>query len=601
MKRIKTLPLVLLIALLHAASFAAPRETVAYKLSMPEPHTHYFYVEMTASGGASKSLDFKLPVWAPGSYLVRDFPKHVEDFQAFDENGAQLSFSKITKNTWRVSAGGARKIVVRYKVYAFEASVRTSFLDASHGFVSGSGVFMFVDGKQHLPINLEVIPWSGWEKVSTGLKRTGAPGWHFEAPNYDVLIDAPIEIGNHKIISFKAGGKDHEVAMYGRAEYNEENIARDLTRIIESAAAVFGPSPNDYYLFIVHNLDNRGGGLEHLNSTALHVDRWAYTNPSAYKGFLSLAAHEYFHLWWVKRARPIELGPFDYDRENYTRLLWAMEGFTSYYDELLLRRAGFYTETEYLNKLIGTIGYIENLPGSSVQSATMASMDAWIKAYQPNENSANTSVSYYSKGAALGAMLDLQIIHSTDGQKSLDDALRYLYEEYYVKQNRGFTEEELKKAIEKTAGINLDDFFRDHVHGVKKIDYNKYFNYAGLHVYETPADNLVLGITINEEKGKWMVESTVRGSPAWECGINANDEIVAVDGYRMNANLLDKLMPVKKPGDRVKVTVAREGLLMDLEAELRPQNATRFLLRNIPNPSQRQQNVYDKWIGRRGM
>lgn len=597
MKRFKTLLTIGFIAVLNAGFFASAQESISYKLSMPEPHTHYFHVEIAVDRGSSDSLDFKLPVWAPGSYLVRDFPKHIEGFQAYDEKGALLPFSKITKNTWRVAAANAERVVVKYQTYAFETSVRTSFLDASHGFVSGSSVFMFIDGKKHLPVNLEVTPWSEWTKVSTGLKRKSGGAWRFEAPDYDAFIDAPIEIGNHKVLSFKAGGKDHEVAMYGKAGYDDGTIVRDLTKVVETASEVFGQIPNDYYLFIVHNLDNRGGGLEHHNSTTLQVDRWAYSNPALYKGFLSLAAHEYFHLWWAKRARPIELGPFDYDRENYTSLLWAMEGFTSYYDELLLRRSGFYSQSEYLNKLMGTIGYIEGLPGASVQSAAMASMDAWIKAYQPNENSANTSVSYYSKGAVLGAMLDLEIIHSTNGRKKLDDALRYLYEEYYEKRGRGFTEEELKRAIEQTAGKKLDRFFRDYVYGVEKIDYNQYFNYAGLHVYETPSTDLSLGITISEDNGKLIVQSMLKGSPAWDGGINVNDEIIAFDGYRMDINLIEKVIAAKKSGDSMTVTVARNGLIMELETVLKPLNATRFQLRDLPSPSTQQQNVYHKWIG----
>lgn len=579
--------------------FAAAETTqfISYELSMPEPHTHYYHVSIVAEKGGSDPIDFKLPVWAPGSYLVRDFSRHVEDFAAVDQEGKTLPFSKNDKNTWRVIVSGSGQVRVSYKVYAFEPSVRTSFLDASHGFVSGSSVFMFIDGRENLPIRLEVKPYPEWGMVSTGLKRSNSCGWHYEAPDYDVFIDAPIEIGNHHVFSFEAAGALHEVAMYGQANYDEKILTRDLAKVVQTATRIFDHSPNERYLFIVHNLDNRGGGLEHLNSTTLQVDRWTYSNPALYKGFLALAAHEYFHLWWVKRARPSRLGPFDYDRENYTSLLWAMEGFTSYYDDLILRRAGFYSQNEYLNKLMGTIGYIENLPGNTVQSAAMSSFDAWIKAYQPNENSGNSSVSYYSKGSALGAMLDLEIIHSTKGRKRLDDALKYLYEKYYLKENRGFTDEEFRQALELTAGKDLEDFFNDHVYGTKRIDYNKYLGYAGLKLTETPVQDLTLGINITDEEGKLKVQSVVRGSSAYQAGINAFDEIIALDGYRVDADLINKILATKNIGDQLTVTLARDGLLQEIIVSLEANPSRRYILGDVANKTAEQAQVFEQWIG----
>jgi predicted metalloprotease with PDZ domain len=597
----KTLSLKLLffIAVLNY-SFADIPTAINYKLSMPEPHTHYFHVEIEVAGLQADTIGVKMPVWAPGSYLVREFSRNVEGFTVRNGHGKDIPFFKENKNTWKVVTNGSDKFLISYKVYAYEASVRTSYLDASHGFVHGTSIFMFIEGHKHLPVRLEVMPFKDWKKVSTGLKKTNTNGFNYEATNYDILVDAPIQIGNHKVISFKAGGIDHEVAMYGVADYNEKTIIRDLTKIIETSINIFRHNPNDYYLFIVHNLDNRGGGLEHHNSTTLQVDRWAYSSTRGYQGFLSLAAHEYFHLWWVKRARPFELGPFDYNQESYTTLLWAMEGFTSYYDDLILKRSGIYTENEYLNKLMNRLNHIENQPGNEVQPVAMASFDTWIKFYRPDENSANTSISYYSKGAVLGAMLDLEIIHATKGAKRLDDAVRFLYEKYYLQEKRGFTEAEFQQAIELTAGKKLDDFFNNYVYDVKPIDYNKYFNYAGMQITNTITSNepVILGISLADQSGKIIVESVTRGSSAHAGGINAKDEIIALDGYRANYDLFEKVLASKKPGDGIKVLLSREGLVQELEITLKPTNARRYMLSWIPKPTPAQTKVYETWIGK---
>lgn len=567
---------------------------------MPEPHTHYYDVEMTVSGIQKDSVNIKMPVWAPGSYLVREFSRNVEDFEVKDQQGRTIDFVKTSKNTWTLDVSNKQDFIVSYKVYAFESSVRTSFLDATHGFVHGTSVFMFIEGFTNRPVSLEVIPYKEWNKVSTGLKKSTGKDFIYEADNYDQLVDAPIEIGNHEIISFKAGGITHDVAMVGKADYDEKVIVRDLTKIIESSIRVFNHNPNDYYLFIVHNLDNRGGGLEHHNSTTLQLDRWAYSSEHGYNGFLKLAAHEYFHLWWVKRARPFPLGPFNYDQENYTTLLWAMEGFTSYYEDLILRRSGFYDDNDYLNSLMNRVNYIENTPGNKVQPVAMASFDSWIKFYRPDENSNNTSVSYYSKGAVLGALLDLEIIHATKGQKKLDDVLRNLYQNYFVKEKRGFTEKEFQQAVEMVAGKSMEEFFSKYVYDAQNIDYNKFFNYAGLNISHSILSNEppALGINITEEGGKLLVESVVRGSSAYDGGINAHDEILAIDGYRASFDLIDKLINLKKPGDEVSIVVARNGLLHNLTLTLNEDSyRSRFILSRMPNPTALQLKVFETWLG----
>lgn len=585
----------LFLLFIAAKALAQDQPELHYELSMPEPHNHYYEVTMRVNNVNQNYLDFKMPVWTPGSYLIREFSRNVLDVQA-EENNKSLVVKKINKNTWRVS-GITNSVNLTYKVYAYELSVRTSFLDASHGFVLGTSVFMFVEGYQDLPVTLQVIPYKNWNQISTGLQETDDK-WNYRAENYDFLVDSPLEIGNHEQIRFEAAGVNHEIAMYGEGNYDSEKLRKDMARIVEVSTRVFGENPNQKYVFIVHNLHRRGGGLEHLNSTTLQVKRWNYQPFSSYLGYLGLVAHEYFHLWLVKRIRPKALGPFNYDEENYTHLLWVMEGFTSYYDELLLNRADFISDSEYLSRLSRSISSLENQPGNFVQPVAMASFDAWIKAYRPDEQSPNVTISYYTKGAVLAALLDLEIIHQSNGKRNLDDVLRFLYQEYYQKLDRGFTNQEFQEAVEKIAGKKLEDFFQNYVFGAKSIDYSKFLEYAGLELMNVNEDSQepALGVKTRNNGGGLIVQNVTDGSAAHKGGINVDDEIIAVNGYRVDQSLLSKIISEKTPQEEIEVLINRRGVIQTLDITLQPDNNKRFVILKSRNPSQKQEAVLKKWL-----
>mgnify|MGYP005751775525 CR=1 FL=1 len=592
-KQIKFLFLFLTLFILGnaEAGFAAG---LRYTLSMPEPHTHYFKVEAELSGVKKKYVDFTMPVWAPGSYLVREFAKNVEGFKATDKSGRELRSEKIDKNTWRVYSNRADLVRATYDVYAYEMSVRTSFLDASHGYVNGTSIFMYPEGYQNSSGALVVKPYDGWSKVSTGLKSTGQFTYTF--PNYDILADSPLEIGNHQVYTFTAAGVPHEVAMYGEGNYNPEKLMQDMKKIAEESISIMGELPVDRYVFIVHNLQRGGGGLEHLNSTTLQTSRWNYGTESGYNGFLSLVAHEYFHLWNVKRLRPQPLGPFDYNQENYTSLLWVSEGITSYYDDLIVRRAGFTSPQRYLDIVAGTINSVENTPGNKVQTVAESSYDAWIKYYRRNENTNNAEVSYYTKGGVMGHLLNMEIMKNTKGQKSLDDVMRYMYNRYYKQLDRGYTEQEFKAAVEKVAGTNLDAFFRDYINGTKTPDYNRYFEAAGLKLVNTNKGNeSSWGASTAVVDGKVMVRSVSRGTSAYEAGLNVNDEIVAVNGFRVGEDV-NQYVNGRQVGERLELTVTRDGKLMLLEMEMLPDNNVRYRFEPVANPTPVQQQILNTWL-----
>ena len=573
---------------------AAPKLT--YTVSMEEPQTHFFEVEMTITDMKQRYLDLKMATWTPGSYLIREYARHVEGFEALAGN-QHLKAEKINKNTWRVYSNNANNVKVKYKVYAFELTVRTNFLDQSHGYINGAALFLYPDRKLNLASTVTIKPYPAWKEISTGLQPVGSDKWVLQAPNFDMLADSPIEIGNQEIFTFQAAGVPHTVAIYGKPLYNQERLKADMIKIVEAATAVTGENPNQNYTFIVHCAPGIGGGLEHLNSTTVQTSPFFATTEKTYKSFLGLVSHEYFHLWNVKRIRPKALGPFDYENENYTNLLWVSEGITSYYDDLLLRRGGIYTPEQYLEVAAGNITAIENIPGNKVQSVTESSFDAWIKSYRPNENSINSTISYYSRGAVIGNLLDLEILGATRGQKSLDDVFRYLWTEYYQKQSRGYTDEEFKKAVERVAGHNLDAFFNEHIAGTKTFDYNKYFGYAGLKLVNQNEGKTeaFLGANTSAATGKLMVTSVLRDSPAWKNGINVNDEIVALNNFRVGADL-NTMIQMYRPNDKIKVTVARAGRLLDVDVTLTNNPTVSYKLEKIPNATPEQVLVYNKWL-----
>jgi len=560
---------------------------INYEVAMSKPYTHYYEVKMTVIGYQKDYFDIKMPVWAPGSYLIREFAKSVEKVNA-TFNKKLLKTEKINKNTWRIYADKAKKVNITYKVYAFEQSVRTSYLDASHGYFNGTSMFMFIEALKKQPSKLIIHPYKNWKKVSTSLPKTSEKGFVYQAPNYDILVDSPFEIGNQVTFDFTSAGVIHHVAMYGKGNYNIEKLKVDMAKITQAATNVFGFNPNKEYTFIIHNLTYGSGGLEHLSSTTLDVNRWTYGKDD-YKGFLSLVAHEYFHLWNVKRIRPTALGPFNYNKENYTHLLWVMEGFTSYYAKLLLYRAGYYNEEEIVHKFNSSINSIENRPGDKVQPVAQASFDAWIKSYRPNENTYNTTISYYTKGSVIANMLDLIIIKQTKGKKNLDNLMQYLYNEYYLKKQRGFSAQEFQNAVSKITGLNMASFFEKYVNGTQTFNYKEIFGYAGLSVKKVVDDKTpYFGVSTSGN----VVKSVYRGSSAYDGGINANDEILAIDGFRVNNNITDFIKD-KKVGDVISVLLSRNNIIKTISFSIKARNSVNYY---IFKDSEKNNIIHQKWL-----
>jgi predicted metalloprotease with PDZ domain len=569
MNKIVALCFLLLPLLSHALE-------LTYHLSMPQPNSHYFAVKIDVKGNKANTQEFKLPVWTPGSYLVREFSKNLNQVKAIDINNKELVVNKKTKNAWEIQCAGQENFTIFYEVYAFELSVRTPYLDNTHGFVAGAAVFMYTEATKNQPGLLKVYPHQSFKKVSTALPsadfKTELGCFNFTFEDYDQLVDCPIEIGNQQEFDFMAAGIRHRVAMYGEANYNVVQLQQDMAKVVQAATDVFGSNPNKDYLFIIHNVTDGQGGLEHKNSCVLSVNRWSYAG-SNYKGFINLVAHEYFHLWNVKRIRPIELGPFNYDQECYTSLLWVMEGITSYYDELLLRRAGFYTKEEFLSKMQSQINYVEGSPGSRVQPVAHASFDAWIKAYRPNENSSNTTMTYYSRGAVLGAVLDAYLIQKSNKKRSLDGFMQLLYNKYALELKRGFTEAEFEQELSTYCGEDMHAFFANYVNGTQIIPYQKYLEPMGLTVKDVTSSQTSIGATFDGNEVV-KVKAVRRGSAAEEAGLSVGDEVLICNGYRINKDMLEGMLNSLSSGESMMLTVARDEKVFQVK----------FIMKNYTKP-----------------
>ena len=586
-----------LLLLILWATVAQATPEIKYTLSFPEPQTHYVKVKMEIKGWSQSTCKLKLPVWAPGSYLIREFSRFLEQFQA-TSNGSDLEVSRFRKNGWEVKNGSEQNFTVEYYIYAYELTVRTSFVDIDHAYLNGTSIFLYIDERKNIPVTVQLNPYNEWKKISVALDRVekGNP-WLLKAEDYDELVDAPFEIGNHDVFSFTAAGINHDVAIYGGGFYDTEAIKRDFTKLIEEEVKIFGEHPCKNYLFIVHLTANASGGLEHKNSTTIQASRNALTTISGYNNFISLAAHEYFHLWNVKRLRPYPLGPFDYDNENYTSLLYFSEGFTSYYDEKVTVKCGLVKPDNYLKTIASAVSSLENQPGNKFQSLKESSYDAWIKYYRSNENSSNATVSYYSKGAIIGLLLDISLLDITKGEKGLDDLMKQMYKDFYLKNNRGFTEAELLATTNKLCNCDMEPFFKNYIYFARPVPYREIFLKAGVEIKDLNEGlkTAYAGFNTTSSSGKFLVSSVERNGAAWIAGLNVNDELIAVNSIRVTDDP-QKILAQFSIDDVITILVSRGGVIREIKLKMAKSSKVNYELKRMENASELQKKVFAKWL-----
>lgn len=576
-------------------------EPISYTLRFPAPQTHYVEVEARVPTGKAASVDLMMPVWTPGSYLVREYSRNVEDFRAAAPDGLALAVEKTRKNHWKVTTLGAPSIVLRYRVYQRFMAVQGGWVEADFAMLNGAPTFITLAERSPRPHEVKLELPAAWATTSTGLPAApgGAPH-HYLAPDYDTLVDCPIVAGNQAVYEFTVGGKSHALVNVGEGGiWDGPRSAGDAEKIVRANEKLWGSLPYEKYVFLNMLLD-AGGGLEHKSSTLLLSSRWRGSTRQGYLGWLGLASHEYFHAWNVKRLRPVELGPFDYDDENYTTGLWISEGFTDYYGDLMLPRAGLASRDEFLNSLSQSIQQLQTTPGRLVQSASMASFDAWIKQYRPDENSLNTSISYYTKGAVAAFLLDAEIQRATNGAKSLDDVMRLAMQRYGG--TKGFTQAEFRKTASEVAGVDLTAWFTRTIDTTDEVDCAPALDWFGLRFKpagEARQDHGWLGVDWRTDNGRALAMRIRRGTPAYEAGLNVDDELIAIGDFRVRADQIANRLQSYTPGQTVSLLVARREQLMRLDLTLGAEPPRGWQVEVKPDATAEQQARLKAWLWER--
>ena len=553
-----------------AAAQEPPLRSISYQLSMSRPVSHLFEVQIIVELPEQlkdKPLHFQMPKWSPGRYAVFDFAKNVQEFRA------NSPVTRIDAHTWSVTPKGNTAVTVTYKVFANDLSGTFSQLDSRHANYNGASIFMYVVGHKPDPVKLKIQAPAGWRIVNGRTERPGQTEWHF--PNWDVLIDTPTEIApDWTQESFEAGGKKYHVVVhsFGPEGGRRAALVKDIEKIVRAQVAMWGAPEFEEYTFLIHFAadDRSGDGMEHLTSTQI-INPGALSEPGAYERTLGTVSHEFFHVWNVKRLRPQELGPFDFTRPLATRSLWIAEGFTNYYGRLMLRRSGVWDDKQFLNRQAETIKNIESAPGSRLTSAEESSLSAPFIDDAPHAqavNLHNTAISYYPKGELIGMVMDLLVRGRTKGKTSLDDIMRDMYEEFYLKspnssyylRGRGYQPEDLERIASRRASFEFGDFFKRHIRDVEVLPYDEAFAYVGLRLVKTQSiEPFDAGLSLEFENPRQATIENVRNhSPAEDAGLQAKDEIVSLGGKEVTQDSWRRTLARLKPGDSVPVTVKRD-------------------------------------------
>lgn len=582
-------------------------QSVKISVDLSDRNAHLFNITMHVSN--SKQNQFSLPAWTPGSYMIREFAQHIVSIKAFAESS--LLVKKVNKNTFEI-VNAPENFTINYQVYAFDSSIRAAFIDDTQAFFNGTALFLrpLADASFLLEILRPHTAGKQWQ-VATGLNKIEIDeagfGTYF-AQSYDELVDHPFQMSPMKKIEFMAQGIAHEMALVGDVrEFDEQRLATDLAKLCETTLSLFAETPFQKYIFIARFEEGAYGGLEHRNSSMLlssplSLPKFNMGDPDAhYRNFLGLCAHEYFHAWNIKTLKPRVFYPYDYDHENYTTMLWVFEGITAYYDDLLIKRAELISLNNYLELMAKNYSRLLKVPGRLVQSVADASFDTWIKFYRPNENSPNTQVSYYIKGSYIALYIDLLIRIKTGHQQSLDDVMRMALANF----PKGITEEEFLGIIKEVGGLDVDELKNDYIYGTKDLPLASLLKDFGLDLTFLPDEmwldeksklSAFLGFKLRFEGAAAFISTVERFGPAELFGLSPHDELLAVNGVRLDSNNSIDLLASLRKGEPAKLLLARKKVLCErviVPAAL-PETLVRLTKAN--DISSEQQKNLEHWI-----
>jgi len=587
----------------------APPLELEYKVRVERPLTHMLGIDIVARKVETTDIEFVLPAWAPGRYAIYDFAKNVQEFSAEGADHHTLPWIKLDKQTWRVESGQSGGAVhIHYEVFANDLTGSFSQVDSVHADLNGASVFMYVEGHKPDPITLSIEAPAQW-KVISGFSLSTSERT-FKAPTYDRLVDTPLEIcAECTVDQFEEQGKTFAVAVhtYNDDDNDRSHLLAGLKKIVRAEMSAMPPPDFPFYVFIFHFVPDlaAGDGMEHLNSTQIILQGSVHENSQE---ALETAAHEFFHVWNVKRLRPAALGPFDYTRENYSRSLWFAEGITTYYSYVFLLRSGLWTREQFLGHLAGEISTLEREPGRKLMSAEASSFNAWFFDRSPQmqeTNFANTTISYYNKGALLGMLLDLEIRSRTGGSKSLLDVMQLMYHQFYESPagtyygpGRGFEEKDVEAALQSVTGSDFAPFFERYVRGTDPLPYQETLAKAALRLnLETPRDaGPMLGIGAQMENRGVRIVSVVPGGAADRAGLSRDDLLIDVDNQTLATEDLATRLKAYPPGSSVPITVERHGRRDRIYVTLDPPLSSAYSLVPLSSAAPEQKAIREAWL-----
>jgi predicted metalloprotease with PDZ domain len=587
----------LILLLFFSIATLAQKSSLVYTVKMDNPEWHFFHVQLTCKGIKKNFIDFKMPAWTPGYYQKMDFAKNLEQFKASNETGKELKWEKINDNTWRVSSNNSNTVNLAYEIKTVRPFVATAYLDETRAYILPAAVFLHIDKMINQPVQVIVVPDSKWNRVATGLDSLPGKKFTYSAPDFDILYDCPILVGNlEELTPFKIRGVTHRFIGLKLGDFDREQFILDLKKVVDAAVNIIGHIPYKNYTFIA--IGSGPGGIEHLNNTTFGFNGSNFKNRDSYIRTLHFLAHEYFHHYNVKRIRPIELGPFDYDKGSRTKMLWVSEGLSVYYEYMVVKRADITTDVELFNAFRGNIMAFENKPGRLYQTLEQASYETWSDGpFGRTGDEVNKTISYYDKGPAVGLLFDFKIRQATNNKKSLDDVMRFLYKEYYQKKKRGFTEEELKSAFESVAGVSLAKEF-EYITTTKELDYPTYFNYAGLDIDTTTQvlPGAYAGFTLREREDSVFIANVDYESPGWNKGIRRGQQLAKINGEKATASLYNKIITGARPGDKIGLTISINNVMTDVEIIFTKKTEKGFKIIPSANPDTLQKQILEGWL-----
>jgi len=575
--------ILLIFCLLFGSSYALDK--INYTIDMAKPDSHFFEVSLTLNNISGGSVDLLIPKMVPGTYHHANYAKDIQEFSAFNNEQKPLKWEKIDLHTWRVYTDKSGSLTVKYRKYGSEFSIMDSFLNSQKAFIFEASTLMYVKDKLEIPCVLNLKYPSAWKALTTVEKQSE---YTYIAPTYHYLVDRPIMLGNIKEIEFKYKGAEYLIALDGDLLIDAEKFSAGVEKIAKKEIDMMGGVPVKKYIFFYLYGPQRGGGLEHLDCAVMAINPYQSRN---FKGVYGLTAHEFFHLWNDKCIYAKNIYPFRYNDTDYTRLYWLFEGFTSYYDSIITVRCGTDTRDEFYQDLSRSLfRMIEKTPSTKYISAEEASFTGF---YFSPQNYKENQLDFYAKGSLIALVADLNIRHKTQNKKSLDDVMRYLYQNYGLK-DKGVAEGEMEEIFKKATGVNCKDIFKDYVSGTKKVQIDKYLSYAGLKL-EVKENNVgaYLGIEIGGAWNGVEISYIERDSPAYKAGLSVGDTIVAVNGLRVNErNFINNF----KPYEKVELTLFRNNVLMTKQVFPEKRGDIEYKIVEIKNPTKLQKEILKSWL-----